>query len=175
MGKEYRIEPAKKEHLNALPPIERAAAEIFPDNMIPEEVKDYVLSLAELAVAQTEQRLWVALDPNSHPVGFAMASISEETAMLAEIDVHPDHQQKGLGRALVQTVMRWARDEGFPHISLTTFSNVPWNAPFYAQMGFRRLTRTELTDDLASILKNEEQHGLKERVAMRFDIQPSGK
>lgn len=168
--KEYSIELAKQEHIAMLPIIERAAAEIFPANMVSEEVKSSVASIEELAEAQGEQRLWVAIAPDGRPVGFAMGSIIGNSAMLAEIDVHPEHQQKGLGRALVQTVITWARNEGFTHLSLTTFHSVPWNAAFYEQMGFRSLTYNELTADLAAILKNEEQLGLKERVAMQIDF-----
>jgi GNAT superfamily N-acetyltransferase len=171
--KGYSIERAKQEHVVSLPSIERAAVEVFPENMISEKVRDHVTSLEQFAEAQTEKRLWVALAPDKHPVGFAMASVDGQSAMLAEIDVHPEHQQKGLGRALVQAVIMWARSEGFARLSLTTFSSVPWNAPFYEKMGFRRLARSELTAELSAALNNEEQLGLKERVAMQIVFSPS--
>ncbi len=170
----YSIEPAKPEHIAALPAIERAAAEIFPEGVIPDQVKDYVLSLEDFANALTQKHLWVAITSNHQPVGFAMVTVdaSSKSAMLAEIDVDPGHQQKGLGKALVQTVIEWARKEGIQHLSLTTFSNVPWNAPFYGKMGFRSLSGNELTANLIAMLNKEGELGLKNRVAMQLDLHP---
>ncbi len=90
--------------------------------------------------------------------------------MLAELDVSPNHQQQGLDTALVQAVIEGARQEGFQHLSPTTFSNVPWNAAFYEKMGFRSLPRNELTATLIAILDKEDKLGLKNRVAMQFNF-----
>lgn len=168
----YRIEAAKPEHLAALPAIERAAANIFPEGMIPEKAIDHVLSSEEFENALVQKHLWVAITAGNQPVGFAMviADAGSNSAMLAELDVDPEHQQKGLGRALVQTVIRWARAEGFKQLSLTTFSNVQWNAPFYKKMGFRILAHNELSKALTSILDKEAELGLKNRVAMKLDL-----
>ena len=173
MNREYHIVQAQPEHLHVLTSIERAAAEIFPEGMIPDEVKDYVLSMEDFEKALDKNQLWTAITSNNQPVGFAMALVNDEFAMLAEIDVDPDHQQKGLGKALVQTVIEWARSEGFKRLSLTTFNNVAWNAPFYERMGFRRLHSNELTANLAAILEKEEELGLKDRVAMQIELSAS--
>ncbi len=173
MNKEYHIVPAKPEHLAALPLIESAAAEVFPEGMISDDAKNYVLSLDEFENALAKNQLWVAATSDNQPVGFAMASVNGESAMLAEIDVDPEHQQKGLGKTLVQIVLEWARSEGIKRISLTTFNNVPWNAPFYEKMGFRRLSRNELTANLVAILDKEDELGLKDRVAMQIELSAS--
>lgn len=172
MNNGYSIEPAKPEHISALPAIERAAATVFPEDMIPDNVKDYVLSLEEFENALAQKLLWVAITEEGQPVGFAMVTINEKgkSAMLAEIDVEPGHQQKGLGRALVQAVIKWAHNEDIRHLSLTTFSTVPWNAPFYKKMGFRRLSRNELTANLIKMLSKENELGLKNRIAMQLDL-----
>lgn len=172
MEKGYRIEPAQPDHLAALSAIERAAADVFPEGMIPDEAKDSILSLEEFEKALAKKHLWVAVTADNQPVGFAMVTLntSGESAMLAELDVDPAHQQQGLGTALVQTVIMWARQKGFQHLLLTTFSNVPWNAPFYEKMGFRRLSRNKLTAALVAILNKEDELGLKNRVAMKLDL-----
>ncbi len=168
----YNIESAKPEHISALPAIERAAANVFPEDMIPDIVKDYVLSLEEFENALAQKLLWVAITEEGQPVGFAMVTIDEKgkSAMLAEIDVEPRHQQKGIGKALVQAVIKWAHNEGIRHLSLTTFSTVPWNASFYEKMGFRRLSRSELTANLITLLNKENEIGLKNRIAMQLDF-----
>jgi len=172
MEKGYRIVPAQSGHLAALPAIERAAADVFPEGMIPDEVKNYVLSVEEFKNALAQKHLWVAINTDNQPVGFAMVTVnaSGESAMLAELDVDPDHQQQGLGTTLVQTVIEWARQKGIRHLSLTTFSTVPWNASFYEKMGFRRLSQNELTATLGTILDKEDKLGLKNRVAMQLEF-----
>lgn len=170
MKKGYQVVLAKPEHLAALPQIERAAAEIFPEGMITDEVKDYVLTLEDFENALAKNQLWTVVTLDNKPVGFAMALVNGKSAMLAEIDVDPEHQRKGLGRNLVQTFINWAREEGFQLLTLTTFSNVPWNAPFYEKMGFRRLHRTELAADLIAALDRETELGLKDRVAMQIEL-----
>ncbi len=37
---------------------------------------------------------------------------------------------------------------GLPALTLTTFAEVPWNAPYYEPCGFRRLAEAEITPGL---------------------------
>ncbi|MFC3284549.1 GNAT family N-acetyltransferase [Litchfieldella rifensis] len=169
-SKGYRIEPAQVAHLPTLQAIERAAAELFPAWVIPQALRESVLPMKMLAAAQREGRLWVALAPDRAPVGFVIAREWGDVAFLSELDVHPDHQCRGLGRALVKRAAEWAAARGFPALTLTTFANLPWNAPFYERLGFQRLTRSELSVDLARLLREEARRGLRERVAMRLTL-----
>lgn len=68
------------------------------------------------------------------------------------------------------TIWRTRADsEGAPALTLTTFTDVPWNAPYYARCGFRRLDDGELTPGLREISEREAAHGLDRwpRVCMR--------
>lgn len=170
MENDYQIMLARPVHLAKLPRIESAAAEIFPEDMIPAEVKDYVLTLEEFESALAKNHLWTAVTLDNQPVGFAFVLVKGKSAMLAELDVDPEHQRKGIGRKLVQAVINWARGEGFKNLTLTTFRNVPWNAPFYEKMGFRPLNEAELTVELVAALDKEEKLGLKDRVAMQLEL-----
>lgn len=167
----YRVGLAKPVHLHVLPAIERAAALMFPDDVISPEARASTVSEEELCDAQEQRRLWVATTGISIPVGFAIAAPFEDGAFLREIDVHPMHQRNGLGKLLVRSAIDWARAEGYPHISLTTFEHLPWNAPFYARMGFHCLSGSELPQALARKLQEEKQRGLKQRVAMCLRLQ----
>ena len=55
-------------------------------------------------------------------------------------------------------------------VTLTTFRDVAWNAPFYAAMGFEILPDSALSDRLRKILRDEGAHGIpiERRVAMRW-------
>ena len=59
-----------------------------------------------------------------------------------------------------------------PAVTLTTFRDVPWNAPYYERLGFRSLSETELTPELAEVRAREAEPGLdpETRVCMRLDL-----
>jgi GNAT superfamily N-acetyltransferase len=168
----YAVEPARPEHVAALPAIERAAARLFPPDVLPPALRDDAVPVEEHAAAQAAGRLWVALSPEGRPVGFALVHAAGDAAFLAELDVHPEHGRRGLGRALVGAVVAGARAAGLARVTLTTFAHVAWNAPFYERLGFRRLTADELSPGLARALRHEAASGLRNRVAMerRLDL-----
>ena len=57
-------------------------------------------------------------------------------------------------------------------MTLTTFRELPWNAPFYRGLGFRALDPAEYGPDLAELVAKEDAAGLsaRERVVMRLDL-----
>jgi GNAT superfamily N-acetyltransferase len=91
---------------------------------------------------------------------------------LEEINVHPDHGRRGIGRALVLEVARWARTAGATVLGLTTFRDVAWNAPFYRRLGFRELAPAGLLPSHREILDDERRRGLpmERRVLMRLNL-----
>jgi GNAT superfamily N-acetyltransferase len=70
------------------------------------------------------------------PVGFARVDVVDGCAHLAELAVVPGEMRKGLGGQLLEHVCEWARSEGYGAVTLCTYRDVPWNAPFYAKRGF---------------------------------------
>lgn len=149
-----------------LPAIELAAAALFPDVDVPALLRVVSTPESALSAAQREARLWVA-EREGALAGFALASRNERCGYLDEMDVHPDHGRRGIGRALVGTVAAWARGQGLRSLNLTTFSHLPWNAPFYAGLGFRPLTDAELCPLLTDALAAQRAAGLRQRIAMR--------
>ena len=69
-------------------------------------------------------------------VGFAHLTTPDGRAHLEQVSVLPTHARQGIGTALVLAVMEEARWAGHNEISLCTFAEVPFNAPFYATLGF---------------------------------------
>ena len=81
--------------------------------------------------------LFVAVEePSGRVAGFAAFWPFDGLGHLCELDVHPDHAGQGLGRRLIAAGENWARREGYPALTLSTFTDVPWNGPFYARLGF---------------------------------------
>ncbi len=173
--RDYSIQPARAEHLLALPAIELAAAAQFPVEDVPEPLRSTATSLPDFTRACREERLWVALAATGEPVGFAHAGVMGQAAHLLEIDVHPAHGRRGLGRALVERVASWAEAGGFGELTLSTFRDIPWNAPFYARIGFSALSEHDLTPALRRVLEREVELGLERarRVAMRREVHPT--
>ncbi len=156
--------------LPTLPAIERAAAGLFPADDLPPALRGRVTPLEDLQRAQCESRLWVAIASDGSVAGFALASTSGQRAYLDEMDVHPAHARRGLGRALVSAVADWARAQGLQSLALTTFRHLPWNAPFYERLGFRPLEEAGLCPELAAALAREAALGLRQRIAMRLPL-----
>ncbi len=163
------IRLATPQDIPLLPAIERAAAGLFPAADLPPALRGHTLSSDTLEAAQRERRLWVAV-VGTEVAGFALASTSGPHAYLDEMDVHPAHARRGLGRALVGAVADAARRDGRRSLGLTTFRHLPWNAPFYARLGFRPVDESDLCSSLADALAHEAALGLRQRVAMRLAL-----
>jgi GNAT superfamily N-acetyltransferase len=168
MSSEYRIALAGPHHFEQIQQVELAAAALFPEDDVPAHIRSKATSLHDLASAQANGMLWVALSSDEKPVGFAIVRLVDGSAHVQEIDVHPDHGRRGIGTSLIHSVCGWARSHGVAAVTLTTFRHLPWNAPFYQQLGFQPLGPDELTPALAAILRDEVARGLDpaRRVAM---------
>lgn len=91
-------------------------------------------------------------------VGFAHLVTVDGHLHLEEIDVHPDQQRQGIGAALVRHCIERSASQG--RITLSTFRELSWNAPFYATLGFRELPESRWTDALRALRDHEAQLGL---------------
>lgn len=167
----YSIATARSRDIGALAAIERAAAKLL-EGHAPESILNEVTEESEFLEAQATGRLWVAL-ANDVPVGFALvALLGDGSPHLEEIDVDPRHGRRGLGAALVRAVCEWASRRGHPEVTLTTFRSLPWNAPFYARLGFKEMPSDQLSPELVAIVRDETERGLdpERRVVMRYRI-----
>lgn len=88
-----------------------------------------------------------------HAVGFAHVLEIDGHAHLEQLSVLPSFGRRGIGRQLVQVALSEARSRGHQTITLRTYRDVPWNAPFYASCGF---TETEPDSDLLRALVDTE-------------------
>lgn len=115
-----------------------------------------------------EERLWVAVDEEKVVVGFTLAGELGPHAHLYEIDVMPGYGRKGIGRALIATVERWALDNGYKRLTLTTFEKVPWNGLYYQKLGFNVIEAPAQNDALKAVLAKEREENTVawERCAM---------
>jgi predicted N-acetyltransferase YhbS len=160
---------AKPGDIPALQEIERKAAESF---LTHPQTASLVMSMTPRCRYASALRSGMLLVAKSGrvPLGFAMVEDFGTSLHLEELDVDPAHQHRGIGTSLVREVCRMASAKGLP-VTLRTFSEVPWNAPFYKKLGFVRLSAEELSPTLKRRVREETVRGLPPgiRVAMRFD------
>lgn len=104
------------------------------------------------------------------PVGFVELDEVDDCGYVREIAVLPSHMRQGIGSALLEAAVEWARERGLPALTLTTFADVPWNGPYYAARGFVEI---EPTPGLRAIREHEAAIGLDavgRRIVMRRGI-----
>jgi GNAT superfamily N-acetyltransferase len=86
-----------------------------------------------------------------------------------QVSVHPRAARRGLGRLLIDHAAGVAAAEGLAALTLTTFTEVPWNAPYYARLGFAVVPEPDWTPGVRDVVAREAAHGLDRwpRVVMR--------
>ena len=159
------------EDVPLLPALERSAAQAF--RQLP-----HLAWLADSDVMDETQHLafvsegcsWVAADDQGQALGFLCASVADDALHIHELSVRQEAQGQGLGRCLLDQARDAARLKGLAWLTLTTFDDVPWNAPFYQRYGFERLAARQLDQRLQAIICGELTHGLTDRCAMRLGI-----
>ncbi|MFF5840758.1 GNAT family N-acetyltransferase [Streptomyces massasporeus] len=164
-----RIRLATRAELPALQDIERAAGAPFRDLGMPEIADDEPPALDILERYRRAGRCWVAVDEGDLPAAYLLAEPVDGALHIEQVSVHPRAARQGVGRALLAHAADRAREEGLTALTLTTFTDVPWNAPYYARLGFRPLPEADLTPGLRAIRATEAAHGLDRwpRVCMR--------
>jgi GNAT superfamily N-acetyltransferase len=167
----FSIGLARPGDAEALPGIEERAASLFsPDDVSPGLAAEST-SVSVYQKAQEDGRVLVARDARDagdRVVGFVHLTWIDEHVHLEEVDVEPEFGRRGLGRRLTLAACDWARAQGSDQITLTTFRDVLWNAPFYARLGFESVPEAELSPGLQQLRVHEERIGLdpEKRVIM---------
>lgn len=167
------IRLALPEDAELLPPIERSAAQAFRSI-------DALSWLADATTITVERHrhliagstCWIAVDAESRPQGFLSAERHGNDLHIDELSVALPMQGCGWGRKLIETAMDYARSLNLRAVTLTTFTDVPWNAPFYRRLGFQETVGAGLDKRLAETLANEYRHGFEtgSRCAMSWQV-----
>jgi GNAT superfamily N-acetyltransferase len=157
-----RIRTATRDDCAALPVLEAAADRLL------EAALGQTLPASGWTAPVGPLFILVAGNP---PVGFARVEEVGGQAHLEQLSVHPDSARRGIGRSLVAAAIDAARRRGYEWMTLCTFADVPFNAPFYASCGFEELAQPGPA--LAALRIHEEQAGLDDlgrRIVMRIRL-----
>ncbi|MBW8638245.1 GNAT family N-acetyltransferase [Hoeflea sp. WL0058] len=143
--------------------VEHAAARLFAtvsDPAIAAIAEHPPVPLEDFMPVLSGGPVFVACDAGSRPIGFAAALDMVDCLYLRELSVHPDHQGKGVGSALLDAYIRRARRDGAARCALSTFRAVAFNAPFYCRRGFVELPLDHAPQQLRDRFHDEAPPGL---------------
>ena len=114
-------------------------------------------------------QLWVVDGAAGGVAGYLLAGDLAGEFHVLQMDVDPAHARRGHGRALLRHALAQARATGFAAAVLTTLSDVPWNAAFYASEGFEVVPEAQWSEGLRAVMAEEAALGfpMHLRVAMR--------
>ncbi|GAA4977754.1 GNAT family N-acetyltransferase [Kineococcus glutinatus] len=166
------IRLARPQDLPRLRDVERAAGEPFRDLGMDAVADDEPPTTAELAAHRARGRAWVATDEQDVPVGYLLLDVVDGAAHVEQVSVHPAWARRRLGGRLLEAADGWAAEHGLTAVTLTTFADVPWNAPWYARLGFAVVPDEEAGPGLLAVRRHERERGLEAwpRVSMRRPV-----
>jgi GNAT superfamily N-acetyltransferase len=163
------IRTAHRGELEMLREIERDAGGAFASIGMPEIAAHEPPSVAELSSFVAIGRAWVAVNELDRPVAYLLSAVIDGCAHIEQVSVAPEYARRMLGAALIDRLAVDAADENRPALTLTTFRDVPWNAPYYARLGFVALQPTEYGPELRALVERENRTipSAAPRIAMR--------
>jgi GNAT superfamily N-acetyltransferase len=166
-----RVRSARGVEAATLRVIERRAGEQFRRVGLDDIADEEPAPVETLIGYANAGRCWVAFDENDEPVGYVVVDEVDANAHIEQVSVDPDREGTGVGRRLVERARNWAQDSGRNAVTLTTFADIPWNAPLYAHLGFVVLDEDDIGPELHALRREESARGLDNlmtRVFMRL-------
>jgi GNAT superfamily N-acetyltransferase len=165
------IRLARPQELERFPEIEHSAGEAYRGTSQDALADAENTPAAFYAPLAARGRVWVAAEGPA-VIGFAACEAFEDALHLWELAVVRERQGRGVGRVLVGTVIDAARLAQAPAVTLTTFRDLRWNAPFYESCGFRILPPDQLNARLLALITQEASVGfdVAARCVMRLEL-----
>jgi GNAT superfamily N-acetyltransferase len=154
---------AEKEDLAGLVEVELAADRMFAELGI-----IFPPGTTMIEECDEPERVIVAGRP---AVGFALLGQIDGLTHLDQLAVHPDHGRHGVGTLLLEAVCD-AAAATTTAVTLTTYRDVPWNAPWYGKRGFAVLPYEKWGPEMVKLVEHERALGIEvaPRVVMRRDL-----
>jgi len=149
------VRPAHPSEIEIVRDLERASAQRFiglmdalaADEPSPATVLAARIDAGGLLVAEVDGVL----------AGFVMFRPVGDSLYIEQIDVLPAFERRRIGASLIDAVgARTSR------LTLSTFRDVPWNAPYYRRLGFLDIDDKRLAPDLLEIRREHLARGLDE-------------
>ena len=153
------IRQAHPREIELLPQIENKAERRYVRVGLRQIIDMPPASIASLERGRRKGLLWVAVSPVGRVVGFALMKRPGGLAWLDQLSVLDAWQGRGYGSALIDRTAAATRRLGLDALWLSTYRDVPWNAPFYARRGFIEVPRAGCPRALRFTFMKEGSHG----------------
>ncbi|KAF0845885.1 GNAT family N-acetyltransferase [Nocardia caishijiensis] len=166
------IRPARERDIAALQEIERRAGVPFAEIGMVAVAEDEPPSAELLREFLASERAWVWPDADDRPIGYLLLGIVDGQPHIDQVSVDPAHSGLRIGKSLIDHAVTWAKSQGLRELTLTTFTEVPWNGPYYERLGFTYIPVADESPGLRAIRAEESANGLDEwpRACMRVDL-----
>lgn len=103
-------------------------------------------------------RVEVAVGLNdSNPIGFAATRPLDGLLYLDNISIFADVSGRGVGAALMASVLDHAAATQAPAVSLTTFRQPAWNGPWFRRHGFKLMRADQIGAGLREVMERQWQ------------------
>ncbi|MFD3594972.1 GNAT family N-acetyltransferase [Nocardia sp. NPDC058640] len=166
------VRPAREDEIGALQEIEVRAGAPFAQVGMIAVAEDEPPSREMLRAFVIEGRAWVWPDEHDRPIGYLVLDFVDGVPHIEQVSVDPAYAGARIGKRLIDYAVRWSKDRGLHQITLTTFTQVPWNGPYYERLGFAYIAAADEPPGLRAIRATELAHGLDEwpRASMRAEL-----
>lgn len=154
------IRPALAADIPALAAVERSAAAAFLAAPGLEWIAASEPTPASFLQGCLEKgRLWVADDEYGTLCAFLAAQEQGSHIFIVELSVALASQRRGIGTRLMAAVEAHARQLGAQALTLTTYRDLAWNAPYYARLGYAEVEPAQLGESYVAKVAYEATHG----------------
>ncbi len=185
------IRRATTADIESMRSIELAAGVLFAEVGLTSIAEDPPPDPAELQHHIADGTAWVACRPDrdhpdhdhpdrdhpgdDHPgndeeiVGYLVASVVDGEGHVDQVSVVPRAAGQRIGSRLIDEAIAWTLASGFDAITLTTFTDIAWNGPYYERLGFVEVPEAAMGPQLSAIRVAERDAGIDvaPRCAMR--------
>ena len=134
----FFLRSATLQDVSRIREIEHAAAQLFHTVEMREVAESPGVPAEKIAQFIEEGTALLAVNHDSQEtIGFLLYRPLAGWLFVHELDIDPAWRGHRIGADLLSALQEIARKRGAEGVALTTFFNVPWNAPYYTRLGFR--------------------------------------
>lgn len=79
---------------------------------------------------------WLARDPDGQALGYAAGTMRPVGCHVGPVFSRPGARRRGVGRALLRAIQRWAEDTRVPIVEISVAANDPEGQAFLESLGY---------------------------------------
>lgn len=122
--------------LSTIQEIERAAGAAFRTLGMETIAEDEPIGATAFEAFLEKGGAWVTAADDDSVIAYLLVEQLDTALHVEQITVHPRVARRGIGAKLLDVADERAVGIQLGSLTLTTFRDVPWNAPYYARLGF---------------------------------------